>query len=377
MVEQLTWDGVLRWRLRRHHLTGDPAPDAIAVAHRVCGVHAQLAASATTAIGLRSPVTAAEVDAALATRTLVKTWAARGTLHLVPAADYGAWVGAMSTRNRETRGSWQRYHCVTADGMALILGAITEALGDEALTREELIERIVKLTGHEELVHPLSHSWGAVLKPAADKGLLCFGPPRGRNVTFVSPASWLGSDQPHTDSDTAIDALVRAHLDAYGPADPDEFGRWFGLDRAPLAKKSFARLAPELVAVDVEGRPGYVRADQLDAVRSPFPGPVVHLLPAFDPYVVGSLRQLDEVVLGPNKARVSRPQGWISPVLVVDGRIAGVWTGDRRGDTLSVTIEPFGPLARPVRAKLAGAADRVAVASGATGADLVVAADHI
>lgn len=222
MVEQLTRDDVLHWRIRQHHLIGDPAPDAIAVAHRVCGVHAQLAASATTAIGLRSPATAAEIDAALDARTLVKTWAARGTLHLLPAAEYWTWV-----------------------------------------------------------------------------------------------------------------------------------------------------------AVDVEGRPGHLRAERLDAVRSPSPGPAVHLLPAFDPYVVGSLRQLDEVVVGPNKARVSRPQGWISPVLVVDGRIAGIWTGDRRGDTLSITIEPFEPLARPVHAKLAGAADRVAVASGATGADLVVRADPI
>jgi hypothetical protein len=376
MVEQLTWDGVLRWRLRRHHLTGDPATDAVAVARRLCGVHAQLAASAITAVGLRSPATSADVDAALDARTLVKSWAARGTLHLLPAADYWTWVGAMSTRNRETRGSWQRYHGVTADGMALILGSITEALGDDALTREELTERIVKLTGHDELVHPLSHSWGGVLKPAADKGLLCFGPPRGRNVTFVSPAAWLGPRQP-VDPGTAIDTLVRAHLDAYGPSDPEEFSRWFALDRAPLAKKSFARLAPELVEVDVEGRPGFMLTERLASLREPAGEPAVHLLPAFDPYVIGSLRQLDEVVLGRNKARVSRPQGWISPVLAVDGRIMGVWTGDRRGDTLSVTIEPFGPLARPVRAKLADAADRVAVASGATGADLVVKADPI
>src|SRR5436309_13988382 len=62
MVEQLTWDGVLRWRLRQHHLTGALAPDAIAVARRVCGVHAQLAASATTAIGLRSPAEILAVD---------------------------------------------------------------------------------------------------------------------------------------------------------------------------------------------------------------------------------------------------------------------------------------------------------------------------
>src|SRR5690349_8247606 len=37
MVEKLTWDGVLRWRLRQHHLTGEPAPDAIAVARRQIG----------------------------------------------------------------------------------------------------------------------------------------------------------------------------------------------------------------------------------------------------------------------------------------------------------------------------------------------------
>lgn len=71
----------------------------------------------------------------------------------------------------------------------------------------------------------------------------------------------------------------------------------------------------------------------------------VHLLPAFDPYTVGSLPQLDRVVTGPNKAKVSRPQGWISPTLVVDGRIDGVWEDG--------TVTPFGPLAGTVRSALA------------------------
>jgi hypothetical protein len=41
-----------------------------------------------------------------------------------------------------------------------------------------------------------------------------------------------------------------------------------------------------------------------------------------------------------HKARVSRPQGWISPTLVVDGWIRGVWDAD--GDRPRVT--PFAPL---------------------------------
>src|SRR4051812_6286095 len=236
-------DAVLRWRVARHHLAGEPAADAVAVARRVCGVHAQLATSAATAIGLRAPATATDVDTALwEQRTLVKTWAARGTLHLLPADEYWIWVAAMSTRTRETKGSWLRYHGVTADGMASILAALPEALGTDALTREELTERIVKLTGHDELGEPLSHSWGAVLKPAAFKGLLCFGPPRGRNVTFVSPHAWLGRYEP-VDADAAIDHLVRAHLGVYGPADAAEFSRWFDLN-LPLARRAFQRIGP-------------------------------------------------------------------------------------------------------------------------------------
>jgi hypothetical protein len=38
---------------------------------------------------------------------------------------------------------------------------------------------------------------------------------------------------------------------------------------------------------------------------------------------------------------VYRPQGWLSPVLLVDGVIAGVWRHEHAGERLAVTIEPF------------------------------------
>ena len=190
-----------------------------------------------------------------------------------------------------------------------------------------------------------------MLKPAAFKGLLCFGPPRGRNVTFVSPPSWLGTHE-KVDTETAIDRLVRAFLDTYGPADAADFSRWFDLNLL-LARKAFQRVGP---------LPG----GELTGESS------VLLLPAFDPYVVGSLRQLDEIVAGPNRARVSRPQGWISPTLVVDGRILGVWAGERTGGTLTIEVEPFGKLSRPVRAAIGGAAERVAGAGGANTVDIKI-----
>jgi hypothetical protein len=73
-------------------------------------------------------------------------------------------------------------------------------------------------------------------------------------------------------------------------------------------------------------------------------GDSVALLPPFDPYVVGSTRQLDVVSSGPRSA-VSRPQGWISATLVVNGRIEGTWEP-------GPVVRPFGKLSPAVRQAL-------------------------
>ncbi|GAA2561820.1 winged helix DNA-binding domain-containing protein [Winogradskya consettensis] len=327
----MSLDQILRRRIERQFLGGERAKDAIAVARRLSGVHAQVAASAQAAVALRTAT--ADLDRALyQDRTLVRTWAARGTLHLLPAEDLPTWVAAMSTRTRETTGSWLKYHGVTASQMTDIIAATPDVLGAEPLTREELATAIIETTGHDDLREPLTQGFGAILKPLAFRGLLCSGPPRGRNVTFVAPRAWLGDWEP-VPTDEAVDRLALAYLDTYGPAGADEFARWFDL-KPPLAKKSFARL--ELTA---DGLPA-------DA-EMPLGGETVHLLPAFDPYVVASTRQLDQMSSGP-KSAVSRPQGWISPTLVVNGRIEGVWE-ERDGRPV---ITAFGRLPATVRRAL-------------------------
>jgi hypothetical protein len=71
------------------------------------------------------------------------------------------------------------------------------------------------------------------------------------------------------------------------------------------------------------------------------PSGVVRLLPAFDHYVVAAPRNREAVLPEVHKRRVYRPQGWLSPVVVVDGRMEGIWSHERKGDRLVVEIEPF------------------------------------
>ena len=67
----------------------------------------------------------------------------------------------------------------------------------------------------------------------------------------------------------------------------------------------------------------------------------MRLLPAFDQYDVAAPRDREAVLSGALKGRVYRPQGWLLPVLLVDGRMEGVWQHEHRGDRLVVGIEPF------------------------------------
>jgi hypothetical protein len=47
--------------------------------------------------------------------------------------------------------------------------------------------------------------------------------------------------------------------------------------------------------------------------------------------------------------RVYRPAGWLTPVVLVDGRAAGVWSHRRAGAALEIRVEPFRPIPKRVR----------------------------
>jgi hypothetical protein len=94
------------------------------------------------------------------------------------------------------------------------------------------------------------------------------------------------------------------------------------------------------------------------------PDGTVALLPAFDQYVVAAPRADSPVLAAEQRARVYRSQGWLSPVLLVDGRIEGVWRHERKGGRVMVVVEPFGDVAAHVRAGAETQAQRLAAFLG-------------
>jgi hypothetical protein len=89
-MKSLTWNQVNAWRLAQHGLAPRLQHEAfVEVTSRLYGIHAQVMSAAELALAARTDgLTAQDVQLALwQNHTLVKTWAMRGTLHLLAAGD--------------------------------------------------------------------------------------------------------------------------------------------------------------------------------------------------------------------------------------------------------------------------------------------------
>jgi hypothetical protein len=364
-VFELSWDQVLAFRLERQFLTEHaPKGSLLSVASALCGLHAQVASSPELALRARVDGLAhGAVERALEDeRTLVKTWTIRDTLHLVPAEDLPLYVGVLRPHPEGPGDGWMRQRGITREQYHAIIENVPRALTGRPQTRESLADRLVELAGADVREVALT-SWGGVLKVSAHLGDLCFGPNRGRNVTFVRPDRWLRRTLLVMDRDQARREFMRRSLGAYGVASYDDMYRW--LEHSRVAKELLESSSDELVEVKVEGRPAWAHEHDLDELAARRRPHGVHLLPAFDPFVIGP-RPREAFVPTEQMRRVFRPQGRVTPVVLVDGRAAGIWSHEVRGTRLRVEVEAFAPFRPRVGKALADEVERMAAFFGCT-----------
>jgi len=353
-------------RLARHSLL-EPATDIASVAGAMCGVHAQVMNAAEVSVGIRVPgVTGDHVrDALWHKRTLVKTYGPRGTVHLFPAEELPVWAAAFVSAGRMTSGDPRAR--MTSEQTDAVVAALAEALaGGEAMTVEELDTAVVGATGAwaaDRVIPAFGDTWPrwrSGIHVAAYRGVLCFGPNRGRVTTYAGVRGWV-PDYVAPPGPGALAAVVRRYLGAYGPATPDQFGQWIGMAR-PEARALFERFGDALVEVDVEGQRAWLVAGDETV---PDGVPEVRLLPYFDAYTVGC-HPRERVFPGVAHQRaVTNGGAGNVPVVLVDGEVAGVWHQRKSGRRLAVTVEAFGRLTARHRRELDEQAARIAEIQGA------------
>ena len=344
---EVGWDEVAARRLARSSLSDRTSGDRLVeVVSTVCGVHAQVQASAELQLAARvEGIEQAGVRAALwEQRSLVKAWTIRGTLHLHPAEELSLWYAARrAVAGEADRGlpSWRDpagavHPVLEAEEVEAIRAVVWEVLDGRCLLREELAKEVVKRVGAAPRER-LRSGFAFFL------GELCQGPPQGSRITLVRPDQWIDGWRGVDDDAEALREVCRRFLRAYGPATRTELAAWAGISPTH-ARALLAEIEDEVEGVDLAGRQALILAADSDRLASPPAASGVRLLGGYDAY----LDQRDRETLLPDRdlrKRVRRPLG--NPgVVLVDGQLAGLWRPEKKGKRLVVNIEPITPAAR-------------------------------
>jgi hypothetical protein len=363
------WSRVLALRLQRQQLVTRTTPDRLVdLVREMVGLHAQVASAAELQAAARiDGLRPADVRDALADRrTLVKAWSFRGTLHYLIPDDLAEFVVASATRERWHEATWLRYVGMTEGQVEAMIRGVGDTLTDEPMTRAVLADRIAAHLADTALGTKLRTGWGTFLGPAAQRGELLFGPPAGQNVTFVNPSRWL--DRPiafaeRPDAGAPIDALARMvarFLVTFPGSSRDMIGRWWGATRSGLINEALERLRVETAAIDVDGVAAWARAEDVDALAATEPFHGVRLLPAFDPFINELPRRTESVLPVAHHDDVYRTAGWVTPLVLVDGRIGGTWQVGGSGRRGTIEIVRWPSWLRLRRPELEAEVDRVA-----------------
>jgi uncharacterized protein YcaQ len=347
---QIRADAIANFRLRRHHLLNDPPADAVTICRDMCGVQAQVMTAAYLQLWTRNhAITRAEIEDALwKTRTLLKTSLMRQTLHLIPTDEFLLYISALRpTRFAQAMRVMDRCG-ITRDESEAIIPLIMKTLSAGPLSRPA-IAAAIRPKASKRVRFWMENSWSLVRLPVAE-GLVCYGRGEGNAIVFIRTDHWLPKLKLKLMSaQEAQCALLRKYLRAYGPATAHDFSHWAGIPMQEV-RALHASLEPDLAEIPGDKKNCLLLREDLEALNSSaeLKGSI-RLLPLFDSYLLAH-REKDHLLSAQHYKRVYRNQGWISPVVLIDGAIAGVWSHKLQGKQLLVKIEPFGKLSKATRA---------------------------
>ncbi len=300
-------------------------------------------------LGLRlADGTDATVERALAEKSIVRSWALRGTLHLVAAADLLWLLGLVAPRL--IAGNARRYRELELDEATLRRGndLLAEALRESGrLDRRQLLSMLER-----NGISTAGQRGAYLLQRASLDGLICqVTAPRNLPI-FVStdglPPDRMGREQ-------ALAELARRYFPSRGPATIRDFTWWSGLAAAE-ARDALEAVKPQLAQETVDGQAYWSDASARSARK---PSGRAWLLPGFDEYLL-AYTDRSASLDSPKYHRPIPLGGMLPQTIVFDGHAVGTWKRTLKKTSVVISPQPFQPLGAAERRALTEAAGRYA-----------------
>lgn len=323
--------GLLALRLASQRLSRHGLRTPAEVVAWMGAVQAQDFGASRWALGARLPgVAEAEVAREISEGRILRTHLFRGTWQLVTPADL-RWMlelvaprllARVASRERELGlddAAFRRSRTVLARALA----------AGRHLTRHELgaaLERGGIPAAGPRLSHLL---WRAELE-----GLICSGELRGSRPTHALLDDRAPPPRSRPARDRALCELALRHVRGRGPVTQADLATWAGITLAD-AREGLEAARPAILPERIGGQVHWLAADAAAAGT-----PAVHLLPAFDEYLIG-YRDRSAMLEDGHARRVNAGGGLLAPCVLAGGRVVGIWSRKRSRETVEISTALF------------------------------------
>ncbi|GAA1821159.1 winged helix DNA-binding domain-containing protein [Agromyces neolithicus] len=323
-------------RLESHALRGG-MPTITAAVRRLGAVQAQDFTAAKWVLGARVPGSvAADVDAAIESREVVRSWPMRGTLHLLPTEMLRPILAITGPRVLQRAATTHRVLELDAAVYRRARTVAERELAGRSLSREELLA-----TWESAGISTKGQRGYHLIWWLAQDAVLCCGPVEGRGQRFVLLDDWAPDSSERPGRDETLGRLFASYTAGHGPVTVRDFAWWAGLTLGD-ARTALAAAGDRVVPFD---------DDRVVAADSGWPADISSTTPrtsrrfalaAFDEYYlgytdrapIGDPRHANRIVPGSN--------GVFQPILVnAKGVVDGVWRVARSRGAASVELDGF------------------------------------
>ena len=334
---------VAKFRLLNHHIAYSVTKEPGEVVGSLGAMQAQDYQAALWGIGLRTKeVSFPEVESAILNRAIVRIWLLRGTLHFVAAPDVRWMLDLLGPHIIAGRAG--RHRQLKLDETTFMRSEVlfVEALQNGQLTRDEMF-KVLEKGG----ISPEGQRGYHILWRAALKGLICFGPQKGKEQTFALLNQYIPKGKSLQRCE-ALSELARRYFSSRGPALLEDFAWWSGLKLSD-AKIALEKASTDLTSETIEGKRYWMPQSTPENGKELA---TAFLLPAFDEYILGYSDRTATLEKPHLKKAVSN-NGIFYPTIIFNGKVVGTWKRTFKKGKIVIMLSPFKTLTPTQRSSIA------------------------
>ena len=329
----MTLRDIAHQRLINQQITSTKFKTAKEVVQWLGAVQAQDYYMAKWAIGLRMlNATDQLLEDAISKAEIIRTHVMRPTWHFVPAEDIRWMLKLTAPHIKTSIKSYQEKLGLNAKIFNRTNAIIEKLLqNNNYLTRAQIVSELKKKKISVDNLQATHIMFDVELN-----GIVCNGPMREKQFTYAL----VDERVPLTKSVTREEALFKLskkYFNSHGPATVQDFAWWSGLPAAD-ARLGLEMAKEKLIGEKVDNKI-YWLDGALNSAKS-FNQTTPLFLPAYDEFMISYTHR--SASLDPRFSKIILVgNGIFRPIIVVDGKVIGIWLRTIKKDHVAITVKFF------------------------------------